>query len=42
MGVFFYEEEEGLLFLVIHAEEVPEGLAVTVSVLDENGEPLQQ
>ena len=39
---FSYEEEEGLLFLVVRAEEVPEGLAVTVSVLDENGEPLQQ
>lgn len=39
---FTYEEEEDLLFLVVHAEEVPEGLAVTVSVLDENGEPLQQ
>lgn len=39
---FTYEEEKGLLFLVIRAEEVPEGLAVTVSVLDENGEALQQ
>ncbi len=39
---FTYEEEEGLLFLVVHAEEVPEGLAVTVSVLDGNGESLQQ
>ena len=36
------EDEESMLFVVIRTEEASEGLTVTVTLMDENWEPLQE
>lgn len=39
---YIVDPEEGMFYLVIRAENAPEGITVTVTLADDNWEPVQE